>query len=86
MRASDELAHSVAAWVIDIGTRAAQLPSQVARAAFLAERCGDLVQEACRFGMDEHDALILAQSCVEGAERVMRELLARGTLMPGGRA
>ena len=84
MRASDELLHSVAEWVTDIGTRAAQLPSKAARAAFFADRYREIVEEACR--LDEPSALILAQSCVQGAERVMSELLARGTLVPGGRA
>ena len=86
MRASEELLHNVTLWVSDIGMRAAQLPTHAARAAFLAERYTELVCEACSSGMDEHDAQILAQSCVEGAERVMQELLARGTPVPGGRA
>jgi len=86
MRASEELLHNVTLWVSDIGMRAAQLPTQAARAVFLAERCSELLREAYRSGMGEHDALMLAQSCVEGAERVMHELLARGTPMPGGRA
>lgn len=72
MRASDELLHSVAVRVTDIGTQAALLPSEAHRAAFLAERCGELVQEAYRSGMDEPSALILARSCVEGAEQIMR--------------
>jgi hypothetical protein len=86
MRASDELLHSVAVWVTDIGMRAAQLPSKTARASFLADKCRELVEEACQSGMDEPSALVLAQSCAEGAERVMSELLARGPLVPGGRA
>jgi len=86
MRASDELLHSVTVWVTDIGTQAALLASEPARAAFLAARCRELVEEACRSGMDESSALILARSCVDGAERVMRELLARGTPVAGGRA
>jgi hypothetical protein len=86
MRASDELLHSVTVWVTDIGTQAALLPSEADRAAFLAERCRELLEEACRSGMDEPSALIFARSCVEGAERVMRELLALGTPVAGGRA
>jgi hypothetical protein len=66
--------------------RAAQLPSKAARAAFLAERHGEIMEEARRLGMDEHDAMILARSCVEGAESVMQELLARGMPFRGGRA
>jgi hypothetical protein len=86
MRASDELLHSVTVWVTDIGTQAALFQSEPARAAFLAARGRELVEEACRSGMDEPSALILARSCVDGAERVMRELLARGTPVAGGRA
>jgi hypothetical protein len=86
MRASDELLHSVTVWVTDIGTQAALLPSEADRAAFLAERCRELLEEACRSGMDEPSALIFARSCVEGAERIMRELLALGTPVAGGRA
>jgi hypothetical protein len=73
MRASDELLHSVTVW----GTQAALLPSEADRAAFLAERWGELVQEAYRSGMDEPSALILARSCVEGAERINCWLVAR---------
>jgi hypothetical protein len=36
--------------------------------------------------MDEHDAVILVQACVEGAERIMQELLARGIPTTQGRA
>ena len=86
MQASDELLNIVTVWVTDIGTQAALLASEVDRAAFLAKRCSELVQEACRSGMDEPAALILAQSCVDGAERIMRELLARGAPVAGGRA
>jgi hypothetical protein len=86
MRASEELLHSVRLWVSDIGIRAAQLPSKAARATFLAERHREIVEEARRAGMDEADARILADSCVDGATRVMGELLARGTPMLGGRA
>jgi hypothetical protein len=86
MRASEELLHSVRLWVSDIGVRAAQLPSKTARATFLAERHQEIVEEARRSGMDEADARILAGSCVDGANRVMSELLARGTPISGGRA
>jgi hypothetical protein len=86
MRASEELLHSVTLWVSDIGMRAAQLPSKAARAAFLADRHREIVDEARRSGMDEPEALILADSCVDGAHRVMSELLARGTPLSAGRA
>jgi hypothetical protein len=86
MRASDQLLDSVTVWVTHIGTQAALLPSEAARAAFLVERCNELVQEASLSGMDEPSVLILARSCIEGAERVMRELLARGTPVAEGRA
>jgi hypothetical protein len=86
MGVTEELKRDVMLWATEVGTRAAQLPSKAARAAFLAERHREIMEESRRLGMDEHDALILARSCVEGAERVMRELLARGMPMPGGRA
>ena len=85
MRASEELLHSVRLWVSDIGVRAAQLPSKAARAAFLAERHREIVEEARRSGMDEPDALILADSCVEGANRVMSELPGRLQAMRAAR-
>jgi hypothetical protein len=86
MGVSEELMRHVALWATDVGMRAARLPSKAARAAFLAERHSEIMEETRRSGMAEPDGLILAQSCVEGAERIMRELLARGTAMPEGRA
>jgi hypothetical protein len=86
MGVTEELKRDVMLWATEVGTRAAQLPSKAARAAFLAERHREIMEESRRLGMDKHDALILARSCVEGAERVMRELWARGMPMPGGRA
>jgi hypothetical protein len=86
MRVTEELNRDVGLWVTEIGMRAAQLPSKAARAAFLADRHREIMEETRRSGMDERDALILARSCVDGAERVMQELLARGMPMPGGRA
>jgi hypothetical protein len=86
MCATEELIRNVAQWATEVGMRAAQLPSKPARAAFLAEQHHEIMEEAGRSGMSERDALILAQSCVEGAERIMRELLTRGMPMPQGRA
>ena len=86
MGVTEELKRDVMLWATEVGTRAAQLPSKAARAAFFAERHREIMEEARRSGMDKPDALILARSCVEGAKRVMRELLARGMPMPGGRA
>jgi hypothetical protein len=86
MRATEELNRNVAKWVTEVGMLAAQLPSKPARTAFLAERHHEIMEEARRSGMSERDALILAHSCAEGAEKIMRELLARGMPMPGGRA
>jgi hypothetical protein len=86
MEASEELMRHVALWATDVGMRAARLPSKAARVTFLAGRHREIMEEARRLGMAEHDGLILAQSCVEGAERIMHELLTRGTPMPEGRA
>jgi hypothetical protein len=86
MCVTEELIRNVAQWATEVGVRAAQLPSKPARAAFLAEQHHEIMEAAGRSGMSERDALILARSCVEGAERIMRELLARGMPMPQGRA
>jgi hypothetical protein len=86
MCTTEELTRKVAQWATEVGMRAAQLPSKPARAAFLAAQHREIMKEAGRSGMSECDALILAQSCVEGADRIMRELLARGMPMPQGRA
>jgi hypothetical protein len=86
MHVSEELKRNVGLWATEVGMRAAQLPSKAARAAFLAERHGEIMEEARRLGMDDHDAMILARSCVDGADRVMREMLTRGMPMPEGRA
>jgi hypothetical protein len=83
---TEELNRYVGLWVTEIGVRAAQLPSKAARAAFLADKHREIMEEMRRSGVDERDALILARSCVDGAERVMQELLARGIPMPEGRA
>jgi hypothetical protein len=86
MCGTEELIRKIAQWATEVGTRAAQFPSKPARAAFLAEQHHEIMEEARRSGMSEPDALILAQSCVEGAEKIMLELLARGRPMPEGRA
>lgn len=86
MSATGELTRAVAFWATEVGVRAAQLPSRAARAAYLAAWRRELVADACRLGMDEDAAAALANSCVDGAEKIMRELLARGTPVAGGRA
>ncbi len=80
------LTQTIAAWATEVAMRAAQCPSGQARAAFLAERHRELIEDARREGMAEADARLLADSCIEGAERIMNELLARGMPMPEGRA
>jgi hypothetical protein len=54
--------------------------------AFLAEQHREFVANARQQGMKDHDAMILADSCVDGAERIMDEILARGVPTEGGRA
>ena len=71
MGATEELIRSVAQWAIEVGLRAAQFPSEPARAAFLAERHHEIMEEARRSGMSERDALMLAHSCTEGAEKII---------------
>jgi hypothetical protein len=45
MDASEALIRDVSMWVTEIGTRAAQLPTQAARSAFLAEKYRELMLE-----------------------------------------
>jgi hypothetical protein len=80
------LTRAVAFWATEVGANAAQLPSPAARSAFLAAWHRELVANARRFGMDENGATALADSCVDGAQKIMRELLARGTPAPAGHA
>jgi hypothetical protein len=80
------LTETIAAWATEVATRAAQLQPAAARAAFLAECRRELIENARREGMTEENARVLADSCIEGAERIMNELLARGMPMPEGRA
>ena len=86
MSATEELTRAVAFWATEVSVSAAQLPSPAARGAFLAAWHRELVASARRLGMDYDEATTLADSCVDGAEKIMRELLARGTAVPGGRA
>ncbi|GEM_PF-5718314 len=81
----DTLTRQVALWTIEVGTAAARLPANAARTAFLAEQRRRLAAEARAQGMSEREIAILAESCIAGAERVMRELLARGGVGEGGR-
>jgi hypothetical protein len=81
-----DLVQTIAIWATEVGMHAAQLPSTEARLAFLAEHHRKLVVDAQKQGMQEHDAIVLASSCVDGAKRIMQEFLARGITARGGRA
>jgi hypothetical protein len=83
---TEELNQYIAAWATEIATRAAQLPTRQERAAFLAERRLELVGSAHQQGLAEPAASMLADSCIEGATRIMNALLARGGAAPEGRA
>lgn len=83
---TDHLMQKITAWATDVAAHAARLPSQEARAAFLAERHQELTAIAREQGLSESDAAFLADSCIEGAARIMNELLALGMTTPEGRA
>ena len=81
-----ELTQKIVVWATEIATRAAQLPSREAREAYLAGRHSELVAGARREGASRRDATILADACVDGARKIMAQLLARGTSVTQGRA
>jgi hypothetical protein len=83
---TEELNRYIAAWATEVATQAAQLPSRQARAAFLAERRRELIGGAHGQGLAEPAATMLADSCIEGATKIMNALLARGGAAPEGRA
>src|SRR5262249_10268919 len=82
----EAFAEKAAAWAVEAAMQALQLPSTEARGAYLAERRRELVESALQLGAADRDANLLADACVAGAERIMTELLARGTSGPEGRA
>jgi hypothetical protein len=81
---SEELTQKVAAWATEVALQAAQLPTGRARSAYLADRHRELMAGAREQGMGEDDAKLLADTCVQGARRIMHGLLARGTPVSEG--
>lgn len=86
MPADDALTQTIAAWATEVGVHAAQLASHQARAAYLAARRQELMAVARQQGMNDNAAAVLADACIDGAERIMQAVLARGTPTPEGRA
>lgn len=86
MPADDDLTRTIAAWATEVGMRAAQLASHEARATYLAARRRELLAVAHQQGMDESAASVLAEACIDGAQRIIEAVLARGTPLPEGRA
>jgi hypothetical protein len=80
---SEEPTQKVAAWATEVALQAAQLPTARARSAYLADRHRELLAGAREQGMGEADAKILADTCVQGAQRIMKGLLARGGPVSG---
>jgi len=62
----EDLTQKIAIWATEVGLHACQLPSVEARSAFLAEHHRRLVADARKQGMEEHDAIVLADCCVGG--------------------
>ena len=83
---TEELTRAVVAWATEIARSAAALPSREARDAYLAERRRELIDGVIGQGGTKADAAVLADSCVDAAERIMIELLARRAGMPKGQA
>jgi len=81
-----DLTQKIVVWATEIAARAAQLPSMDAREAYLGKRRRELVAGAVREGASERDATILADACVDGARKIMAQLLARGASVTQRRA
>jgi hypothetical protein len=81
-----EMTQRIAGWAVEAGMRAAELPSPRDREAFLVNIHREVMTGAGDQGLEEHDARLLADAFVEGARRIMGELLARGMSSPQGRA
>ena len=82
----EDLMQKIGIWASEVAMHAVQLSSAGARSAFLAEHHRRLVADARNQGMDEYAATVLADACVDGAERIMQEYLARGLPAKGGKA
>jgi hypothetical protein len=72
-----ELTQKAVTWAVEIGTRAARLPSATAREAFFDDLRRQLIDGARRQGATADEAAILADACIDGARRISFELLAR---------
>jgi hypothetical protein len=81
-----EMTERIAAWAVEAGRQAAQLPSRRDREAFLLEIHHEVMAGAGRQGLGEHEARALADACIDGARSIMSELLARGMQNSEGQA
>jgi hypothetical protein len=83
---TDDLTNKIVAWATEIARYGAALPSRERRENYLAERHRELAAGAMAEGAGEGDALVLADTCVNAARRIMTELLAQRAGVPHGRA
>lgn len=83
---AEMMTQRIAAWAVEAGMRAARLASARDREAFLVEIHREVMMGAGEQGLEQHDARVLADACLEGARRVMSELLARGMSSLEGQA
>ena len=83
---TDDLARKAVAWAAEIARCAAALPSRQARDDYLADRHRELVEGAVAQGAAEPDAIVLADTCVDAARRIMTELLVQRAGEPRGHA
>jgi hypothetical protein len=79
-----DLTKKIVVWASEVASYAAQLPSRQARDSYLAERRRELVAGAVAEGAAEGDAVILADTCVNAARRIMTELLGHRAGVPKG--
>jgi hypothetical protein len=86
MRKTDGLAQIITAWATEVGAGAAELASREARATYLAQRRAELTALARQQGMNEAAAALLVDAATNGAQRIMKALLARGASASRGRA
>lgn len=83
---TDDLARKAVAWATGIASCAAELPSRQARDDYLAQRHRELVEGAVAQGASQSDAVVLADTCVDAARRIMTELLVQRAGEPRGHA
>jgi hypothetical protein len=79
---TEDLTKTIVVWATEIAKYAVALPSRQARETYFAERHRELVKGAVAEGAAEHDAVLLADACLDAARRITTELLAHSAGEP----